>query len=207
MCSKDRMSSSEPKPNAAAANNSGGIFGAIGSVFSKAKNAVVGNKPANSNAKKNNSSNAKKNNSNVSKKNNSMNAVPAVAGVNAPVVNATPVPAANNTAVVKGGFVAPVNFRYPPNMQQPSEEVMEWATTAGAPTPTGPQMRNVAHGGKRRTHRKRSSHRRRSGGNRRNRNRSRRNKTGGSRRNRNRSRRNKTGGNRRNRNRTRRNRN
>ena len=78
--------------------------------------------------------------------------------------------------------MAPVNFSYGPRMQQPSEEIMEWATTAGAPTPTGPQMRNVAHGGNRR-------------------NRTRRNKTGGVRRNRNRnrSRRNKTGGVRRNR--------
>ena len=46
---------------------------------------------------------------------------------------------------------APVNFRYPANMQQPSKAVMDWATTAGMPTPTGPQMRNVAHGGKRST--------------------------------------------------------
>ena len=53
----------------------------------------------------------------------------------------------------QSGGVAPTNFRYPANMQQPSEEIMEWATTAGAPTPTGPQMRNVAHGG-RRHHRK-----------------------------------------------------
>lgn len=54
------------------------------------------------------------------------------------------------------GGMAPVNFRYPPNMQQPSYEVMRWATTAGVPTPTGPQMRNVAHGGKRRTIRRKS---------------------------------------------------
>jgi len=54
---------------------------------------------------------------------------------------------------------APVNFRYPSNMQQPSKAVMEWATTAGMPTPTGPQMRNVAHGGKRST-KKRSTKKR-----------------------------------------------
>lgn len=93
------------------------------------------------------------------------------------------------------GGVAPTGYSVPGNQRQPSEQIMEWATTAGAPTPTS-GMRNVAHGGRRNRTRR----------NRRNRNRSRRNKTGGSRRNRNRSRRNKTGGNRRNRNRSRRNR-
>lgn len=73
------------------------------------------------------------------------------------------------------GGVAPVNYRYPPNMQQPSEAVMEWATTADAPTPLS-GMRNVAHGGRRkhrtrkhkrshtrkhRMHRRKHSHRRR----------------------------------------------
>ncbi len=53
---------------------------------------------------------------------------------------------------IQSGGVAPVNYRYPPNMQQPSEAVMEWATTAGAPTPLS-GMRNVAHGGRRRKHR------------------------------------------------------
>ena len=73
----------------------------------------------------------------------------------------------NNKAANKKntGVVAPVTNPYTPpgsqnggngNMQQPSYAVMKWATTADAPTPTGPQMRNVAHGGKRRTHRKRS---------------------------------------------------
>jgi len=46
------------------------------------------------------------------------------------------------------GGVAPVNFEYPANMRQPSDKVMEWATTAGLPTPTT-GMRNVAHGGSR----------------------------------------------------------
>ena len=44
--------------------------------------------------------------------------------------------------------------------QQPSNEIMEWATTAGIPAPLN--MQNVAHGGKRRTrrmHRKRSTKR------------------------------------------------
>lgn len=61
----------------------------------------------------------------------------------------------------QAGGVAPVNFRYPANMQQPSEEIMEWATTAGLRTPTT-GMRNVAHGGKRRTHKKHRHHKRKS---------------------------------------------
>jgi hypothetical protein len=56
------------------------------------------------------------------------------------------------TPTAQAGGVAPVNFRYPPDMQQPSDKVMEWATTAGLPTPTS-GMRNVAHGGARRTKR------------------------------------------------------
>jgi hypothetical protein len=40
--------------------------------------------------------------------------------------------------------------------QQPSNEIMEWATTAGIPAPLN--MQNVAHGGKRST--KRSTKRR-----------------------------------------------
>lgn len=56
------------------------------------------------------------------------------------------------TAAQTGGM-APVNFEYPANMRQPSDKIMEWATTAGMPTPsTG--MRNVARGGARKTHRK-----------------------------------------------------
>jgi hypothetical protein len=53
------------------------------------------------------------------------------------------------------GGVAPAGFQYPARMQQPSERVMEWATTAGAPMPPAAEMRNVAHGGKRRTHKHR----------------------------------------------------
>lgn len=70
--------------------------------------------------------------------------------------------AKNKTTVLvpQAGGVAPVNFRYPANMQQPSEEIMEWATTAGAPTPMN-GMRNVAHGGKRRTNKKHHSRRHR----------------------------------------------
>ena len=39
---------------------------------------------------------------------------------------------------------------------QPSNKIMEWATTAGIPTPS--KMPNVAHGGKRRTRRKHRKH-------------------------------------------------
>lgn len=65
----------------------------------------------------------------------------------------------NSTTVLQQGGVAAVNFRYPANMQQPSERVMEWATTAGAPMPPESEMRNVAHGGKRRTRRHNRKHR------------------------------------------------
>ncbi len=45
---------------------------------------------------------------------------------------------------------------------QPSEAIMKWATTAGVPSPV--QMRNVAHGGKRRTIYKRNRKTKRSTG-------------------------------------------
>jgi hypothetical protein len=44
---------------------------------------------------------------------------------------------------------------------QPSNKIMEWATTAGIPVPLN--MQNVAHGGKRRTRRKHRKHRKHSG--------------------------------------------
>ena len=75
--------------------------------------------------------------------------------------NANVMPASTgvpNVPVTTGGM-APVNFRYPANMQQPSEEVMEWATTAGAPMPPAAMMRNVAHGGKRRNRTRRNKSR------------------------------------------------
>ena len=113
------------------------------------------------NIKKNNSSknkapvlfgNVKKNNSSKNK------AAPnpfATAATNVTVTApATPVTNPFNVPI-KGGM-APVNFSYGPRMRQPSEEIMQWATTAGIPTPTGPEMRNVAHGGKRRTHKRRT---------------------------------------------------
>ena len=70
-----------------------------------------------------------------------------------PVTNPyTPPTSSNANAPNQTGGVAPVNFRYPPNMQQPSDAVMKWATTAGMPAP--PDMRGVARGGKRRTRRR-----------------------------------------------------
>ena len=71
-------------------------------------------------------------------------------------VTAPATPVTNPFSVPTKGGMAPVNFSYGPRMRQPSEEIMQWATTAGVPTPTGPQMRNVAHGGKRRTHKRRT---------------------------------------------------
>jgi hypothetical protein len=60
------------------------------------------------------------------------------------------------------GGVAP----YPSGMTlqayQPSENVMEWSTTAHAARPSEAEMRNVAAGGARRSrHRSRRRHRRR----------------------------------------------
>ena len=171
-------------------------------------NLMPGNKKEN--VTKNNSSNANKSN-NVNKSNNTIK--PNVnksnnankTNANKTNVNSTAetpnVPKPNTvtfgfTPSPQQGGVASVTYNVPPGQRQPSEEIMEWATTAGAPTPTT-GMRNVAHGGARRTRRNKT------GGSRRNRNRSRRNrnrrnKTGGSRRNRNRSRRNRTRRNRRN---------
>jgi hypothetical protein len=60
------------------------------------------------------------------------------------------------------GGVAPAFYQTPMGMRQPSEAVMRWATTAGAEAPTGPEMRNVAHGGRRRRSHKRKTHHRKS---------------------------------------------
>ncbi len=121
-------------------NNSKGLFGALGDAISGATNAVT--KAVAGNSK----NNTKKNTNNSTKNtNNKKNAVlPVTAGVN--------VPAQPNATAPQAGGVAPLNFRYPANMQQPSERVMQWATTAGMPAP--PDMRGVAHGGKRRTRRR-----------------------------------------------------
>ena len=50
---------------------------------------------------------------------------------------------------------APVDYRTVSANPQPSERVMQWATTAGAPTPCAKDMQGVAHGGRRRTRRRR----------------------------------------------------
>jgi hypothetical protein len=138
MCLIYRMNTTNSKPPA---NNSGGIFGTIGKAFSNAKNAVVGSNNTKNATKPNNTKNA-------TKPNNTKNAIVMPASTGVP-----------NVPVTTGGM-APVNFRYPANMQQPSEEVMEWATTAGAPMPPAAMMRNVAHGGKRRNRTRRSKSRR-----------------------------------------------
>ena len=58
----------------------------------------------------------------------------------------------------KRGGMAPVNYSTVSANPQPSENVMQWSTTAGYPRPSAAEMRNVAHGGRRRT--KRSGKRR-----------------------------------------------
>ena len=45
---------------------------------------------------------------------------------------------------------APINYRTVSANPQPSERVMHWATTAGAPMPCAKEMQGVAHGGRRR---------------------------------------------------------
>lgn len=80
--------------------------------------------------------------------------------VNAKVV-ATALPVTAGPQNGMRGGMASVSYSTPYDMRQPSERVMQWATTAGAPTPTGPEMRNVAHGGKRRRTHKRKTHRHR----------------------------------------------
>jgi hypothetical protein len=125
----------------------GTITNAVSGVVNTATNVISGNR-------KNKKNNTRRNSKNMVK--NSMLANGVVAnGMLANGVVVKPVTAGVN-APIKGG-AAPVNFRYPANMQQPSEEIMEWATTAGAPTPIS-GMRNVAHGGKRSTHRHKKSH-------------------------------------------------
>lgn len=137
MCSNYRMSAPLTTTTAVAPvvpvtqNNSGGLFSAITGLFGK----------------KNSSNSTAKNNKNVSN-NTSKNNKNVMHPVMHPVM---PVTRPFN-APVKGGM-ASVNYRVA-NMQ-PSEKIMEWATTAGAPTPsTG--MRNISHGGRRTRHSKKS---------------------------------------------------
>lgn len=154
MCLKYRMSTnnSGSKPSEGFLNKIN-VFGLFG----------------NKNSSKNNTAKNGMNVININSKNNtSKNVMPASTGV--------------PTVPVTTGGMAPVNFRYGANMQQPSEEVMKWATTAGAPMPPAAMMRNVAHGGSRRNRNRRNKSRK--GGSRRNRNKSLRNKSrkGGSKR-------------------------
>ena len=175
------------------ATNSSESKGFFAGLTNAVANLVPGNnknkKPANSNNNAATSTNNSKKANNYGKNTNvpktlTNNAKPVTAPLNAPTL----------------GGAASVNYRAA--HMQPSEAVMDWATTADAPMPSASEMRGVAHGGTRRNRNRRNK----TGGSRRNKNRSRRNKTGGNRRNKNRSRRNKTGGNRRNKNRSRRNR-
>lgn len=140
------MSSNANNSNSA---NSGGIFGFFKAATNAATSAVKGATNAATNAMKNsnnkNSNNTKKNNS-LNKK---LNVLPANKGVNAPVIESQ----------TQSGGAASVNYSVPYGQRQPSEAVMEWATTAGAPMPSS-GMRNVAHGGKRRTKRHTKSHKR-----------------------------------------------
>jgi hypothetical protein len=118
-------------------NSNSGFFGAITNVFKKATNTLK-NSISNSNSNKNmNSRNIKKNN--TAKNNSAKNSL-----------NYGFTASPKNTSTQAGG-VAPVNFRYSNSMQQPSEKIMEWATTAGLPRPPASEMRGVAHGGKRKT--------------------------------------------------------
>jgi hypothetical protein len=137
MCLKYRMSNNSQNP---------GVFGAIGNAFSAATTAVT-----------NVVTGPKKNNSNKNSKNTAQ-VVPVTTGVNIST-NTLPVTAPNNTAPAQSGGVAPTNYSTPYDQRQPSERIMNWATTAGLPAPTGPEMRNVAYGGKRST-KKRSTKKR-----------------------------------------------
>jgi len=68
---------------------------------------------------------------------------------------------AKRTRRSRGG-VAPFPSGMTVSAYQPSEKVMDWATTAGAATPSAAEMRNVAHGGKRsnrRSHKRHHKHR------------------------------------------------
>jgi hypothetical protein len=165
------MSNNSSKTNS---SESKGFFGALTSAVTSAVGASNKNATASANANSKKANNAK---------NKPEAAVPVTAGVNAPT----------EAGPMKGG-VASTRFSTPENMRQPSEAVMEWATTADAPLPPASQMRDVAHGGTRRNRRDRN---RRSGGTRRNR-RDRNRRSGGTRRNR-RDRNRRSGGTRRNR--------
>ena len=58
----------------------------------------------------------------------------------------------------KRGGMAPISYRTVSENPQPSERVMQWATTAGAPMPPAAEMRGVAHGGKHSNRRTKRTH-------------------------------------------------
>jgi len=153
-------------------SNSGGIFGAfknaISGVSNAATKAVSGKNSTNTNSSNvvnsttktvsgKNSTNSNSKNTNSNKTNNSKTVMPVTSGMNAPIINS----ANDQTApkIISGGAVS-VNYSIPNNQRQPSEDIMEYATTADAEMPS--EMKNVVHGGKRRTHRRKSSNKHKS---------------------------------------------
>ena len=143
MCSNYRM----PNNSAAAPTAAPATPGFFDTITNAVKSVLPGNKTsANGAVKTANTANAAKKTANAAAK----NAANVASSYAPPVTNPFMPPSTTS------GGMAPVNFSYGPRMQQPSERVMQWATTAGVPTPTGPEMRNVAHGGKRRTHKRRT---------------------------------------------------
>ena len=147
MCSNYRMpnNSAATPASPAAPLATPGFFDTITNAV---KSVLPGNKTsANGAVKTANTANAAKKTANAAAK----KAANVASSVPAPPVTNPFMPPSTTS-----GGMAPVNFSYGPRMQQPSERVMQWATTAGVPTPIGPEMRNVAHGGKRRTHKRRT---------------------------------------------------
>jgi hypothetical protein len=134
--------------NSTPKNNSGGIFDRLKTAVSGATNAVT-------KAVSGNSKNTTRKNGNKSPNNGAVQPAYVGAQVNDTSSNASSKP--NSTAPQMGG-VAPLNFRYPANMQQPSDAVMRWATTAGMPAPSN--MHGVAQGGGKRSTGKRRTKRR-----------------------------------------------
>ena len=174
MCLNYRMSINStiaPAAPAPAAAPATGFFATIANAVTSVLPGNNKNSKNGTNAKKNASApivspfgiikknNSGKNNSSKNKNNSGKNKVapnPFATTATNVTVTAPATPVTNPFNVPTKGGMAPVNFSYGPRMQQPSERVMQWATTAGASTPTGPEMRNVAHGGKRRTHKRRT---------------------------------------------------
>ncbi len=68
-----------------------------------------------------------------------------------------------NSSVMNRGFTATLKgIQAGGSGSQPSEAVMQWATTAGIPTPPPNMLKGVAHGGARKKHtRRHKQHKRR----------------------------------------------